>query len=152
MRVVTWLCSLWCALAGPAVAATATVKVTLDPARARVEPVPRDFAGVSIEMQTVRAGFSTPRGHWLSAGNAPFVALVKRLGVRSVRVGGNTTERNAPDGSRPLKPYPSDADATHVNDFVNANHKEMKTCLKLYASRAKYCPGVMLRNSDSAIS
>jgi len=112
------LCSLaTTAFAGPA---KATIEVELAPAKARAESVPADFAGLSLEMQAVRAGFNTPKGHWLSAANAPFVTLLKTLGVRSVRIGGNTTERNVPDGGRPVKPYPSDADAAAVNDFMNA--------------------------------
>jgi hypothetical protein len=119
-RMIGFLAA-FCALTSvPAHAATARVEVVLDPARARTEAVPATFAGLSLEMQAVRAGFNTPPGHWLSASNTPFVTLVKTLGVRCFRIGGNTTERNSPDGNRPLKPYPSDADATHVNDFASA--------------------------------
>jgi hypothetical protein len=123
MRLLTWLGAVLFACASAVSAAgvaSATVEIDLDPSKARAEEVPADFAGLSLEMQAVRAAFNTPKGHWLSAANTPFVTMLKTLGVRSLRIGGNTTERNAPDGGRPAKPYPSDADATHVGDFVNA--------------------------------
>src|SRR5689334_6545734 len=94
IAVSVFSCAFAAAVAGAT--ATATVEIKLDPAAARAEAVPADFAGLSLEMQAVRAGFNTPKGHWLSAANAPFVTLLKTMGVRSVRIGGNTTERNAP--------------------------------------------------------
>ena len=126
-------CLSWMFLASSAFGATVKVEITLDPAKARAEAVPPDFAGLSIEMQAVRAAFNTPKGHWLSAANAPYAAMLKRMGVRSLRVGGNTTERNAPDGTRPVKPYPADADATHVNDFANAIGANLIWCLPVSA-------------------
>jgi hypothetical protein len=105
---------LLCALASIGCAAR-KVTVTLDPAQARPSPIPDDFAGLSIEMHGVRDDFKEPRGHWLSPDNAPYIAMLKGLGIRSLRVGGNTTERTTPEHA-----YPDDEDGARVSDFANA--------------------------------
>jgi len=92
-----------------------TVTVTLDPANARVAAIPSDFAGLSLEMQAMRSNFRTPNGNWLSGSNSAYIAMLRRLGVRHMRVGGNTMERTGTQYA-----YPSDADARAANDFMNA--------------------------------
>lgn len=66
------------------------VIVTLDPKNAGAEISP-DFVGLSFEMQRVLPG--TNGFHLFSPKNKQLIAAFKTLGIKSLRVGGNTADR-----------------------------------------------------------
>ena len=87
-------------------AAQSTIIVTLDPRSARLEPIPEDFLGMSLEMNTIEDAYNgTP---WLTGAGGPYATMLKRIGVKNIRIGGNSSERT---------PYATDRDAADVNDF-----------------------------------
>ena len=66
-----------------------TVKVEMDkPVRA----MPEDFCGLSFETKMVLPNPTTGK-HYFSGDNFPLVATFRNLGIRHLRVGGNTAER-----------------------------------------------------------
>src|SRR5690242_16255831 len=78
----------------------AEVRVTVDPSKEGVA-IPADFSGLSYEMQLVTRG--KDGGHYFSASNKALVGMFKGLGVKSLRVGGNTVDK-------PGVPAPTEAD------------------------------------------
>ncbi len=90
--------------------AQSPVGVTLEPARAGAAIAP-DYLGLSFEMQRVLAG--TNGSHFFSPANKRLVATFKALGVKSLRVGGNTADR-------PTLPTPGKADADCLFAFAKA--------------------------------
>jgi len=54
--------------------------------------VPSDFCGLSYEIKLVLPNATTGK-HYFSPGNEPLVSTFKTLGVKHLRVGGNTAER-----------------------------------------------------------
>lgn len=84
--LLTCLCSV---LAGSAWG-QAPITITVDP-QAPGRMISPDFIGLSFEMQMVlpdRQG-----GYYFSPTNRPLIAVFKTLGIRSLRVGGNTADR-----------------------------------------------------------
>ncbi|MEK6398550.1 MAG: hypothetical protein V4734_10725, partial [Terriglobus sp.] len=74
--------------------------------------IPTDFLGISLEASSV-ATTGQDSQRWLSGKPSPFQTLLRTIGVRSIRIGGNSAERMG---------YPSIKDAASVNDFVQAIH------------------------------
>jgi len=70
-----------------------------------------NFSGLSFEMQYVLT--NAGGGHFFSPGNAALVALFRQLGIKSLRVGGNTADR-------PSIPVPDEADADSLFAFAKA--------------------------------
>ncbi len=70
-----------------------------------------DFVGLSFEMQTVLA--DTNGNHFFSTKNKALIATFRTLGIKSLRVGGNTADR-------PTLPTPSKADVDELFDFAKA--------------------------------
>ncbi len=68
-----------------------SVDITVEPKSAGATNSP-DFIGLSYEMSTVDAAANGE--HFFSPANKPLVNMFRRLGVRSLRVGGNTAERD----------------------------------------------------------
>jgi len=54
--------------------------------------VPPDFCGLSYEIKLVLPNAATGK-HYFSPGNEPLISTFKTLGVKHLRVGGNTAER-----------------------------------------------------------
>jgi hypothetical protein len=54
--------------------------------------VPADFAGLSFEIGTQRAGRGGVAGYIFSPTNTPVVTLFQNVGVRSLRIGGGTVD------------------------------------------------------------
>ncbi len=63
--------------------------------------IPADFAGLSFEMKLLQP--DAQGRHFFGPANRPLVSLLQSLGVRNVRLGGNTTDT-------PGMPIPRDAD------------------------------------------
>jgi hypothetical protein len=96
-------------LSVPAVAASsATITATLQTGSVRSTAIPSDFEGLSFEMTTICKTWNGT--NWMSSSSTAFANLLKRLGVKSLRIGGNSGEEDA---------YPTASDAQDVNDFAN---------------------------------
>lgn len=85
-------------------------------------PLAPDFVGLSFEMQTVLP--ATNGNHYFSAKNKPLIAMFKTLGVKSLRVGGNTADR-------PGLPTPSSADVDDLFAFAKAADVKVIYTLRL---------------------
>jgi len=84
------------------------VKIALDlqpPGR----EIPADFLGLSFEMERVLP--DTNGNHFFSPENQPLAATFKTLGIKNLRVGGNTADR-------PTLPMPSHADVDQLFGFA----------------------------------
>lgn len=91
-------------------AADAPVTVTLDPASAATMPVSPDFIGLSFETQRIEPQDGK---YYFSPDNAPLIAMFKTLGIKSLRIGGNTVDN--------LKvPIPELADIDSLFGFAKA--------------------------------
>lgn len=80
----------------------------------RQEPgqaIATDFSGLSFEMQYVLT--NSAGNHFFSPGNKALVTMFHQLGIRSLRVGGNTADR-------PSIPVPNEADADSLFAFAKA--------------------------------
>ncbi len=106
----------FCAVAGLVLAtqifcrAQSAVEVQLSPAVPGAMVAP-DFVGLSFEMQRVLA--DTNGFHFFSPTNRALIATFQTLGVKSLRVGGNTADR-------PTLPTPSTDDVDNLFGFARA--------------------------------
>lgn len=107
---------LGCAVAGLLAAtrifcqAQSAVQVQLSPTEAGAALAP-DFVGLSFEMQRVLA--DTNGFHFFSPTNRALIATFQTLGIKSLRVGGNTADR-------PTLPMPSTDDVDNLFGFAQA--------------------------------
>ena len=101
---------LLCAASAPAQTSTANVTLTINTAQAAAAPIPGDFSGLSFEMGSVIYDTGN-KGWYLSGTNADMVTLLKTLGVKSIRVGGNSAETGN---------IATNADEDAVLDFCHA--------------------------------
>jgi hypothetical protein len=90
--------------------AQSPVNVVLDPQRARAAIAP-DYLGLSFEMQRMLA--DTNGAHFFRPANRRLVATFKALGIKILRVGGNTADR-------PSLPTPTKADVNSLFAFARA--------------------------------
>jgi hypothetical protein len=84
--------------------------------------IAKDFVGLSFEMQYVLAG--TNGNHFFSPTNKRLVNTFKTLGIKSLRVGGNTADR-------PTIPTPSTSDVDSLFAFAKAAGVKMIYTLRL---------------------
>lgn len=68
-----------------------------------------DFVGLSFEMRDMLA--NTNGSHFFSPSNKKLIAMFKQLGIKSLRVGGNTSDR-------PILPMPSTNDVDSLFGFA----------------------------------
>jgi len=106
LRKVFWLLL---ASALPSLA-TSPIRVTIDPDQPG-SAIAADFTGLSFEMNYVLA--DTNGNHFFSLQNRSLIAMFKTLGVKSLRVGGNTADR-------PTLPTPNTADVDNLFAFAKA--------------------------------
>ncbi len=100
-RILIWVCA-GCLLVGTALARS-PVTIAVDTG-APGAALPDDFAGLSFEMQYVLPG--TNGTYFFSPKNRPLIAVFKALGIKNLRVGGNTADRPGV-----AVPGPADADS-----------------------------------------
>ncbi len=96
-------------------------ELELDPQHPGAE-IPADFLGLSFEMQRVLT--DTNGSHFFSLENQPLIATFKMLGIKSLRVGGNTADR-------PTLPLPSQADVDQLFAFAKAADVKVVYTLRL---------------------
>ena len=101
--------------------AQSPVTIQLDPKKAGATIAP-DFVGLSFEMQYVLA--STNGYHFFSPENKPLIATFKTLGIKNLRVGGNTADR-------PTIPTPKEADVDSLFAFAKAADVKIIYTLRL---------------------
>src|SRR5437763_1541454 len=102
-------------------AAASAVTLTLDIKDAG-PPLPARFSGLSFEMADV-----LPRkdgSHFFSAKNTRLLATFRQLGIRSLRVGGNTADR-------PAVAVPAPADFDELFAFARAAGVKVILTLRL---------------------
>jgi Glycosyl hydrolase family 79 C-terminal beta domain len=122
------------------------VSVQLD-SSASGPTIPDDYLGFSFEMQELLPDAQGKRK--FEPANRALVDLFKQLGVRSLRVGGNTADR-------PTVPLPSNADVDSLFAFAKAADAKVIYTLRLRqnadpaegAKRAKY---IMDRYADRLV-
>jgi hypothetical protein len=90
--------------------AASSVEITLNP-KSPGAAISSDFIGLSYEMSLVDA--ATNGGYFFSAANKPLVKTFQTLGIRNLRVGGNTAERDT------VK-IPDEADIDSLFGFARA--------------------------------
>lgn len=127
--------TLSCALAwgGP------PVVVTVNPT-AKGVAVPADFSGVSYEMQLVTPGKGGE--HYFSPDNKGLVGMFKTLGLKSLRVGGNTADR-------PTVPVPTQEDIDSLFAFAKKAGVKVIFTLRLRESAPEKVVGTaqyLMRN------
>jgi hypothetical protein len=96
-----------------------TVEVSREKPGAAISP---DFVGVSYEMQYVLA--NTNGNHLFSTKNKALIATFKTLGIKNLRVGGNTADR-------PTIPTPTTADIDSLFAFAKAANVTIIYTLRL---------------------
>jgi len=101
--------------------AQSPVVIQLSPQKPGAAIAP-DFVGLSFEMQRVLA--DTNGCHFFSAHNKPLIATFKTLGIKNLRVGGNTADR-------PTLPTPTTADVDCLFSFAKAAHVKVIYTLRL---------------------
>ena len=113
-----------------------TVRVDLDKPAALI---PADFEGFSFETSLLLPDASGKR--YFDPSNQALVTLFRTLRIGSLRIGGNT-------GDRDFKTAPSEADIDSLFAFAKAAGVKVIYCLRLYgadpvedASVAKYISG-----------
>lgn len=118
---------LWRLLAGLLVGtasfcfAQSTVVVDLSPPKIGATLAP-DFVGLSFEMQQVLP--DTNGNHFFTPKNKALVAMFKTLGIKNLRVGGNTADR-------PTLPTPSKIDVDSLFAFAKAARAKVIYTLRL---------------------
>jgi hypothetical protein len=103
-------------------AATPSATVAVD-AKSPGAAVPADFIGLSFEASQL---FPNAEGvHYFRPDNRPLIRLFHTLGVKSLRIGGNTSDRDA-------KQLPDEADLDSLFAFAKAADVKVIYCLRLH--------------------
>jgi hypothetical protein len=124
-RISTWI---WagCLLAGSA-SAQSSVTLAID-TKTPVAAIPSDFVGLSFEMQYVLPG--TNGTYFFSPKNRPLIAAFRTLGIKNLRVGGNTADRLS-------VPVPGPKDADSLFAFAKAAGVKVIYTLRLHQGSAE---------------
>jgi hypothetical protein len=108
-----------------------------------------DFVGLSFEMRDVLAG--TNGNHFFSSSNQTLIAMFKQLGIKDLRVGGNTSDQ-------PTLPTPSTNDVDNLFAFAKRAGVEVIYTLRLNhgnpelaAAMANYIEGKYAKQLESLV-
>ena len=102
--------------------ADAPVTVTLDPSKPG-KTIPPDFTGLSFEINLLNA--NAEGVHYFRPDNTNLITLFNTLGIKNLRVGGNTSDRD-------VRRLPDRSDISTFFDFVRAAHLKVIYCLRLH--------------------
>ncbi len=115
-------------------AAPSPIAVQLDPKNAGAAISPQ-FSGLGFEVSILRSDFGT---HYFRPDNQPLITLFHTLGIKSLRLGGNTSDRD-------VRQLPSQEDLDSLFQFAKAADVKVIYCLRLHngdptvdAETAKY--------------
>lgn len=86
----------------------ANISITLDSTQLR-RTIPTDFLGLSFEMSSIMAA-NNNGAYWMSGTSTPLSTMLSKVGVKNIRIGGNSSERT---------PYATTTDAANVEAFAN---------------------------------
>lgn len=86
----------------------ANISITLNSSQLR-RTIPNDFLGLSFEMSSIMAA-NNNGAYWMSGTAGPLSAMLSKIGVKNIRIGGNSSER---------EPYATTSDAANVDAFAN---------------------------------
>ncbi len=114
-------------LCAAAVLAQAPITVTVD-LRATGTPIPRDFSGLSFETSNLLP--EAAGKHLFSAENRALIDLFRRLGIRSLRIGGSTADM-------PRYAVPSENDVDQLFAFAGAADVRVLYTLRLPRSKVE---------------
>jgi hypothetical protein len=96
-----------------------TVQVNAD---APGDAIPENFAGLGFEVSILHEESGT---HYFRPDNAPLINLFHTLGIKSLRVGGNTSDRD-------VRQLPSEEDLDNLFGFAKAAGVKVIYCLRLH--------------------
>jgi hypothetical protein len=112
-----------------------SVIITLDPQHPGAAIAP-DFSGLSFESSILQPGENGVR--YFRPDNLPLINLFHTLGIKNLRIGGNTSDRDA-------RQLPDDADIDSLFEFAKTAGVKVIYCLRLHngdpqadAATAKY--------------
>jgi autotransporter-associated beta strand protein len=91
IAVLFMVALLLCPAGGRAQTTTANVSLAISTSQVHTTAIPSDFSGLSFEMGSVIYD-DVNDGWYLSGSNGAMIALANTLGVKSIRVGGNSAE------------------------------------------------------------
>jgi len=103
IRSFILILSAFLILASPSLRAQSTVSITLNPNQPGAT-IPDDFNGVSYETSTLNTNY-------FRSTNQPLLRMFSQLGIKSLRIGGNTSDSGT---------LPSQAQIASAFDFANA--------------------------------
>jgi len=103
IRSFILILSAFLILASPSLRAQSTVSITLNPNQPGAT-IPDDFNGVSYETSTLLTSY-------FRSTNQPLLRMFSQLGIKSLRIGGNTSDSGT---------LPSQAQIASAFDFANA--------------------------------
>src|SRR4051812_31216203 len=106
----------------PILASPSPVTVAVDnrnPAKA----IPTDYTGLSFEVTQLLPDSNGK--HYFRADNKPLIRLFQTLGIRSLRIGGNTSDRD-------VRRLPEHADFDSLFAFAKAADVKVIYCLRLH--------------------
>ena len=136
----TFSTGLLCLLAG-AVFAQPPVTITVD-TKAPGHIIPEDYLGVSYEMQGVLP--DTNGVHLFRPGNKALIRTFKTLGIKNLRVGGNTADRLT-------IPVPVESDADSLFAFAKKADMDVIYTLRIHAGTPdKNAPKLSMEMAGSA--
>lgn len=116
------LSTLFCVAAVCAGTSNAQVLVRIDP-HVTGKPIPENFLGLSFETSATLRG-TDGRYPYFNPTNAPLIQLLETLGIKSIRIGGNTSDR-------PSVPTPTPADIDEVFSFAQKANVRLIYTLRL---------------------
>ena len=108
-------------LSGRGAPAEAQVTIQVDANNPGIT-IPADFSGLGFEVAILREENGR---RYFRPDNAPLIHLFHTLGIKSLRVGGNTSDRD-------VRQLPSDADLDSLFGFAKAAGVKVIYCLRLH--------------------
>src|SRR5580704_11029479 len=102
--------------------ASPSVTITFDPQHPGAGIAP-DFSGLSFEMSLLLPNEDGVR--YFRPGNLPLINLFHTLGIKNLRIGGNTSDRD-------VKRLPEEADLDSLFEFAKAAGVKVIYCLRLH--------------------
>ena len=107
--------------------ASSAITIQLDAKKVTTSIAP-DFTGLSFEMSLLRPNENGIR--YFRSDNQPLITLFHTLGVKNLRIGGNTSDRDA-------RRLPSEADIDSLFAFAKAAEVKVIYCLRLHNGDTK---------------
>ena len=107
----------------PAAPAPSSITIQLDTTKKPGKPIPITFTGLSFEMSLLRPNENGVR--YFRPDNEPLKTLFATLGIFSLRIGGNTSDRDA-------RQLPAREDIDSLFNFARATGITVIYCLRLH--------------------